>query len=286
MTTKLKSFMISNLLIMGAFHLFTNLSAREIDPNGGRGIKIIEISEPVFPEILAKRGYVEGFAYIKINVDINGNLLDWFTLETSHHLFNTAIAEVIGEWRFEAAVRDGAQIDAITGLEVQFSLAKLRKTRSKSNQSNRGDPFYSKLLYHSGESNRDSETELDTRYSNYELSISTRKSNHRSGWKYVVAEELDHYPIPLKKPAPKLSEEVWQSSMGSEVLIKCYINAEGETMMPSLYKVIGEPDPRAIFAAQETLEHWRFEPLKYEGKPATTQIIQRFRFSHIYAEPE
>src|SRR5690348_4730103 len=88
--------------------LTTSLFARDkVEPP-----QIIQTVEARFPDALARRGIYEGEARIVLWIDAQGVLADWLLAGYTHPLLAREATEVLPQWRFKPARRDGEAVDA------------------------------------------------------------------------------------------------------------------------------------------------------------------------------
>lgn len=71
------------------------------------------------------------------------------------------------------------------------------------------------------------------------------------------ANATDSYPVPLFMPDIEYPEELWDSSVKGEVIVRIFIQADGGVRF---LEVLNATEPRFVAATKKAIEQWRFEP--------------------------
>ena len=88
---------------------------------------------------------------------------------------------------------------------------------------------------------------------------------------------MDQAPGILKKVPPKYPYTARRRNITGQVLVRFLVNEDGAVTRPAIL----EAEPRGVFekAVLQALNHWRFTPGYFEGKPVPTWVVLPIRFN-------
>lgn len=244
---------ILSVALLQGITLFGNES--EVDPAyeyqlTGEGVDLHfkVVKDPVFPQTLLHKGFVNGHVTIELEINYDGELRDWLVTRATHREFAEAVEKVIGQWKFAPPMRNGKPISVTTAIEVKF--------RSS------GGVFT-----------------FDISYGLVDLLMNNRGFDSRDAIKVAKVEDLDAYPEPIKTVNPIVSKKLIAQSDHTLGVFRFYIDTEGRVRLPHVDRVEGKIDIRLLEAAQDALEQWRFKPLTSKGRKVIVEVVQPFSFN-------
>ena len=242
------------------------------------GIGLTSEPKPKFPSSLLIRGIYSGYLTLSVNVDANGNLVDWLVIESSHRDLANSIEEVIRQWSFQPAMINGSAVSSVQNFPFYFSCDEdLIEEYSRYRLLSETD-FNNKILYI--RKNAHVATSRDFKIS----TRSSRQSSARNRIDFQPIKNLDRQPEAIQRVCPDLSQEQIESNLGSEVLVRFYIDTEGKARLPAFYKIYGNPTPDVLLSIQIAIRQWRFTVPTSKGVPVISEAIQPFRISYINSD--
>lgn len=211
------------------------------EPADVQPLRIIRTVEPRFPDLLSRRGVYEGEARVVVHIDAEGRLADWLLTSYSHPFFGREATEVLRQWRFEPARRNGEAIGVRTEMVFGFQTSGMVISVTTGDLMER--------LH--------------------------RRGNQTAVHRVSQPHELDEPIAALQRVAPLWPEDFTPAEREARVTVDFYIDEEGRPRMP----VVVQSDDEALnFAAIEAISHWRFAPPLRQGAPVMVRARQSFRF--------
>lgn len=232
-------------LFLGGLILLSHSSiaqtSSDFDPTLVRG-KLEEIVNPIYPRSLSDMGTFEGSATILIELDENGKMTDWLPLSATHMEFVDAIANVINQWTFSPASRNGEAIPDAFSLTIRFK--------------NEG---------------------VITGYNGMQMAGAFLNSCRNPSEEALVAQysQLDKIPTPTMIVQPNVSG-IEETERAGKVTLGFFIDENGKVRMPVLLNCEG--DIGLAYAAHAALTQWTFEKPTVKGKAVTVRASQQFIF--------
>jgi TonB family protein len=89
------------------------------------------------------------------------------------------------------------------------------------------------------------------------------------------AKEVDSKPVVVSQRAPIIPADAPENLNGGEVLVEFFVDRDGAVQLPRL---ISADHPSLGFAAVQAVSHWRFQPMKKDGKPAIVRLRAPLEF--------
>lgn len=250
------------LVLITTFAAFVAAVSSQATPHRAnkptQGIQIQATTPPRMPEALLLKGITSGLATLVVCVDKNGFLEDWLLAEASDQSLHYSIEQVIDQWNFVPAQKEGQYISARQQFPILIDAAGAQMSFRKATENSFSQSFF--------DPNDRSEI----------------RDRQQSPIETIHPQELDQVPTLTKHVKPSVAPDAYQQSKGSSVTFVFYLDTEGRVRMPVPSKTSGLVSPAAIFAAQVALEQWRFAPPTRNGKTVITQLAQTINFSHIY----
>ncbi|MBD5779300.1 energy transducer TonB [Pelagicoccus sp. NFK12] len=208
--------------------------------------QITQTKDPIFPNSLKLRGFMEGNATFAIFINQFGELEDFLLVEASHIDFAKAAEKAIPDWRFSVPRVDG---------EVAAIASKIRINFERGNGVVYETIGYEPLLPGSQLIKRDSES-----------------------YRVYTLDELDSIPIPSYIAKPSFHDEMLEERNVVNAVFQFYIDTEGNVRIPTLREADDLVDERLLLIAQEALLQWKFEPPMRDNRPVVARAAQPFRF--------
>lgn len=206
-------------------------------------ISILQTEPASHPLALLKRGVFEGWARVSLAIDEEGKLIDALILGYSHEEFGQATLDALQQWEFTPAEIDGETVSSVTQLNFNY------------NRDSSGASVLPVTLME---------------YIDRRAVIRQPEEN-----KLVRLDKLDGIPVPLHIVSPAYSAKNAQDHSGEKVIVKFYIDEEGNVRLPTLHYADSPVIARQALAA---VAQWRFQPPTYQGEPVITRASQEFRF--------
>jgi len=205
-------------------------------------LKIIQTDEPEFPLPLLNTPVMNGEAWVAVNVDNNGKLLECLVTGYSRKEFADVSVAALRRWSFEPARLNGEPWPSVQELHFEFS---------------RSGVIVSMTAIES---------------------ISQRMEELVQG-KYVYRayslRELDRIPTPITVVSP-LAPPLDPKEGKRMVVVDFYIDEEGRVRMPAVKR--NEANDVYAASAMTAVKQWRFEPPLCKGRPVLVHTQQRFDF--------
>jgi TonB family protein len=208
-------------------------------------LRIEQTIEPRFPPELALSTLREGEARVVVNIDANGQLVDWLVTGYSDRAFADEAVTVLKAWRYEAPRDDGQPVGVRTELRFQFeakgrviSLTAIETTDILLKQVGVGPMF-------------------------------TRN--------VCLPQELDRPLTPVSAATPLYPAPSAATNLAKphSVVVDFYVDAQGVPRMPV---VVNEAHAHFASAAVDALTRWRFTAPTRSGKPIAVRVRQEFVF--------
>ncbi len=210
-------------------------------------LQIIQTEEAAFPLALRLTTVLEGEAWVAINVDAEGKLIDHLVTGYSRKEFAEAGVEALKRWKYEPARLNGEAWPSIQ--EVHFSFS-------------RSGVVVDMLGFEAMNARLDELVQGSYVYRCYAL------------------RELDRIPTPLEVISP-VSPPVTTKDGKRSVIVEFYISEDGRVRLPAVKR--NEADDIYAASAMAAVKQWRFEPPLRKGHPVLVIAKQQFNF---VAEPE
>ncbi len=204
-------------------------------------LKIIQTDDAVFPLSLRTTPVREGEAWIAINVDTKGKLIDYLVTGYSRKEFADTAVEALKRWEYEPARLGGELWPSIQEVHMSFSRTGVvvDLTGLEVLSARLGD--LTKAMY---------------AYRTYAL------------------RELDRIPTPIEVVSP-LSPAAGDKGKHT-ITVEFYITEDGHVRLPSVKR--HEADDIYAASAMDAVRKWRFEPPLRKGRPVLVLAEQQFNF--------
>jgi TonB family protein len=205
-------------------------------------LKIIQTDEPEFPLTLLNAPVMQGEAWVAINVDNNGKLLECLVTGYSRKAFADTAVAALHRWRFEPARLNGEPWPSVQELHFEFSrTGVVISMTAVESLSHRMDEL------------------IQGRYA----------------YRAYALRELDRIPTPIEVVTP-LAPPLDPKEGKRTVVVDFYIDEEGRVRMPAVKR--NEANDVYAASAMTAVRQWRFEPPLCKGKPVLVHAEQRFNF--------
>jgi TonB family protein len=238
----------AKFLITAAAALATTLQgavlASTMESSGSRPLKIVQTTEPAFPETLQTLHLESGEAQIVINVDADGVLVDTLVASYTDEAFADAAIDALQEWRYEPARERGEPVGVRMIIAFSFEARGRVISVTPANSLNMainsiiGPQIVERLCRP-----RDLDRPLEV----------------------VHAVKPWH---PGRTMSPPQND--------ASVVLDFYVDETGRPRMPV---VLSADHMNFAAAAVQALEQWRFAPPTRHGQPVAVRAQQRFVFS-------
>ncbi len=205
-------------------------------------LKIIQTDEAAFPETLRGSAVLEGEAWVAINVDNKGKLVDYLVIGYSRKEFADTTVAALQRWQYEPARLHGEPWPSIQ--EVHFSYSRT------------GVVIF--LSVYDG--------------------FTARLDEFAKGlysYRTFALRELDRIPTPIQVVSPA-TPTVGSKQEKRTVTVEFYIDQEGRVRLPAVARE--EADDVYAANAMAAVRQWRFEPPLYKGRPVVVIAKQQFNF--------
>jgi TonB family protein len=218
--------------------------ASTVESSGSRSLKIIQTTEPAFPETLQTLHLERGEAQIVINVDADGALADTLVVSYTDEAFADAAVEALKEWRYEPARERGEPIGV--RMTIAFSFEARGRVVSVM-PANSLDMAINSIVG----------PQIVERV--------CRPRDLDRPLEIVHAVKPWHPGRTMRPPQNDAS-----------VVLDFYVDETGRPRMPV---VLSADHTNFAAAAVQALEQWRFAPPTRHGHPVAVRAQQRFVFS-------
>ncbi len=206
-------------------------------------IRIEQTSEPQFPVALTYTPITSGEARVIINVDADGKLADLLVTGYSHPAFAQEAVNLLKQWRYTPASKDGEAIGVRVELLMNFE-SKGRIVSMTAIETT--DAFTRRII---------------------PVEITRRVCR---------ANELDHPIEVLHAESPMHPGKLEQATETSgSTLVDFYVDENGTARMPVVIETTNASYAQAAVGA---LGQWRFSAPTKAGKPVAVRVLQRFVF--------
>jgi len=206
--------------------------------------EIKDLVNPLYPTMLSSMGVLEGSATVLIDIDADGNMIDWLALSCTNEEFVSAIERVIDKWTFTPATEDGTPIPYAMSVTVKFKAEGI-------------------LMAINGV--QIVQAYMNGMFEPVERSLVSRYS------------DLDGMPTPVKVIQPMLSKDIPEENRSGEVVLGFFIDPAGKVRMPVMLECNG--DMCLAYAAYDAIMQWQFEVPTVRGRPTMVRARQKFIFT-------
>ncbi|WP_221029555.1 energy transducer TonB [Actomonas aquatica] len=208
---------------------------------GDQPIEVIPV-QPEYPRE-AKLRRMDGYARAVIEVDEQGQLVDYLIVEASHDYFVEGAINLIKHSIYRPAMVDGRPVPLRAELPIEFTVDGITINSD----------FQSIVdLYLQGGHARDRQTVFQ-----------------------ATLQELDAIPVPIAVAAPSFPSELAQQGIVGKVVIDFFIDQAGKVRMPA---IAAKDHEQLGTLALEAVRTWRFEPPLRDGHPVIVRVRQEFMF--------
>jgi TonB family protein len=206
-------------------------------------VQIIQTIEAKFPHEMTAAGVREGEVRAMLLVDAEGKLADVLVTGYSHPEFAIELMNAVRNWEYVPAKQNGEptgqRIQIVFYFNQKGAIVSMLPAMAVAASMNRFLPV---------------------------------KITHL----VCKSSELDRLPAVLERVSPRHpGKSMNPPEKSGNATIDFYIDAEGRVRMPVVMRATRE---EFAVAAAEALQHWRFEPPTYQGKPIAVRMVQEFLF--------
>lgn len=205
-------------------------------------LKIIQTGEAAFPLSLRLSSVLEGEAWVAINIDIEGKLVDYLVTGYSRKEFADSAVEALKRWEYKPARLNGESWPSIQEIHFSFS---------------RTGVVVDMLGFEALGARLDELIQGMYVYRTYAL------------------RELDRIPTPIEVVSP-ISPKLTAQQGPRSVTVEFYISEDGRVRLPAVKR--HEADDIYAASAMAAVKQWRFEPPLHKGRPVLVLARQQFNF--------
>ena len=179
---------------------------------------------------------ITGNAVIKFTINKQGSVVDPEVISTTHKAFGTSSMDAIRQWQFFPARKNGKVVSKQVRLPFNFTLTLEEQLTNKI-----GREVFTKVK-----------------------------------GKIYKADKLETSPTPINTISPVYPDELKDSGIEGEALVKFTINKEGLVMNPKIVSTDHDKfGPSALMASLNL----KFDPVELKGKPINVEMERSFSFS-------
>jgi TonB family protein len=206
-------------------------------------LRIEQTVEAQFPHSLSLTHLTSGEARIIVNIDADGQLVDWLVTGYTHKAFAEEAVSVLKQWRYRAPTEHGQPVGIRTELRFEFeatgrvvSLMAIETPEVLLKQMGIGPHFITHVCN---------------------------------------LQELDRPIAPVNPASPAYPRQAGAQAAARSVLIDFYVDEKGQPRMPV---VVNSSHEVLAQAAVGALNQWRFTAPTRAGRPVAVRVRQEFIF--------
>ena len=212
-------------------------------PSGWQSLSIEQKVNPIFPRHLLNLGVTHGEAWIVIDTDADGKLVDWLATGYTNKEFADAAVTAIKQWNYTPARLNGEPVGTIVELDFQYSSQGIVVSTT---------------------------TVTDfVEARNLQMLADSFASFP------CAPRELDRVPAAIVKIVPFYGTDLAKKGIKGSVRVNFYIDETGAVRMPS---VAAEDGGLLTTLAIEALKQWKFSPPTCRGRAVLVKASEEFRF--------
>lgn len=206
-------------------------------------LRIEQTVEPQFPHALTLTHLTTGEARVVINVDADGQLVDWLVTGYTHKAFADEAVSVLKQWRYVAPTERGEPLGIRTELRFEFQAT----GRVVSLMAIETPEVLLK-----------------------QMGIGPHLITH-----VCNLQELDRPIAPVNPASPAYPGQAGAQANARSVMIDFYVDEKGQPRMPVVVNSSHDVLARAAVGA---LNQWRFTAPTRAGRPVAVRVRQEFIF--------
>jgi TonB family protein len=217
--------------------------------------RLLSRPDPQYPAI-AKQARVEGQVVIEATIDQNGNVRDVRVLR-GNALFNDAALEAVRRWKYERTLINGAPVDVLTTVVVNFTLKEPIEFSSLLEQARTARdagrfPDAERLL----------QSALEQVRNEASAQLLSRPAAPGGTAPVRVGGEIKE-PQKIKNVAPVYPEDAKNARVEGQVIIEATIGVDGKVKNGRVLRGV----PLFNQAALDAVNQWVYSPTTLNGVP-------------------
>lgn len=206
-------------------------------------IRIEQTAPAQFPRKLDRTQVMQGEAWVVINVDATGKLIDVLVTGYTRREFADEAVAALRLWEYQPATVRGEPWPTVRELHFDFA-----------------------------------RTGVVVDFTGLSLMLVDMEKmlQDRVTFRARSLRELDRIPVPVQMASPVYPQEWASAGKVGNVTVEFYIDATGQVRIPA---VLQWDKPELAYAAVQAVRQWKFEPPLVRGEPVLVLARQEFHFS-------